>query len=77
MNEIKAEAHEYHESNKKLREDLNSNKEMMKYFLDDYTEDMFEDDNTADRCQKASTDKTDQDDKIDKEKLIQTVTPKK
>ena len=38
---------------------------------------MFEDDNTADKCQKASTDKTDQDDKIDKEKPIQTVTPKK
>ena len=53
LNETEAEAHEYHESNKKLREDLNSNKEMMKYFLDDYTEDMFEDDNTADKCQKA------------------------
>ena len=77
LNETKAEADEYHQSNKKLREDLNSNKEMMKYFLDDYTEDMFEDYNTADKCQKASTDKADQDDKIDKEKPIQTATPKK
>ena len=77
LNETMAEADEYHESNKKLREDLNSTKEMMKYFLDDYTEDMFEDDNTADKCQKASTDKTDQGDTIDKEKPIQTVAPKK
>lgn len=73
LNETRAEADEYHQSNKKLREDLNSNKEMMKFIFDDDKEDVFEENITVDECSKASTAKTDPDDNTAKEKPIQTV----
>lgn len=77
LNETKAEADEYHQSNKKLREDLNSNKEMMKFIFDDDKEDVFEENIPVDKCSKASTAKTDPDDKTAKEKPIQTVSQNK